>query len=538
MSRHANPRPKSRWDLLIPALCAVLLLWIGGTFAWAAFSGDGERDVPSEAEAGCSGKPLQVAVAPRIADVVSKGLDSLASDCVDFDVHERTASEVASSVAYGGAQPPDLWVGDSPWAMVSLDEGGVALDTISPALASSPVLVVGSKGADRPASWGDLLTKTAVAMPDPMSDSVGALVLASVHAEDEQLGRAKGESAGLLVPTAQRYGELAANGLKTDLSLDSLQPGGDRLVVATEQELVHATSKELAEVTPSTGSALLEFPLVVPNTAPDEARAAAEDLAKWFDSGDGTDALSEAGLRPGDGAALPADAGVGKVSLLAIPDKSVVDSDLSLWKVMSVPSSILAVFDVSGSMDFDAPSGGTRIDLAVDVATTALDSFPDHARVGLWAFSIQQDGAKDYRVLEPLRRLDAQVRGRSQRERLAGRADELPTMTQGGTGLNDTALAAYEQALADYDQYYANAVILLTDGANDDPGSISENDLIKRLKKLRDPDRPVRIVAIGLTEDADMGALKRIAAATGGKAHLTNTPEDILRVFAQEIANR
>ncbi len=53
-----------------------------------------------------------------------------------------------------------------------------------------------------------------------------------------------------------------------------------------------------------------------------------------------------------------------------------------------------------------------------------------------------------------------------------------------------------------------------------------------------DPQRPVRIIGIAISDDADLAALRRIAEATGGRAHRADAPDDILRVFAQEIANR
>ena len=69
-----------------------------------------------------------------------------------------------------------------------------------------------------------------------------------------------------------------------------------------------------------------------------------------------------------------------------------------------------------------------------------------------------------------MRRLDAGSTVRSQRDLLDGKADEMLALTNGGTGLYDSTLAAYRQALQDYDPAYSNTVILMTDGANDDPG--------------------------------------------------------------------
>ena len=55
----------------------------------------------------------------------------------------------------------------------------------------------------------------------------------------------------------------------------------------------------------------------------------------------------------------------------------------------------------------------------------------------------------------------------------------------------------------------------MTDGRNDDPGSIGLDQLLARLRELRDPDRPVRIVGIAISEDADLAALERMAQRHG-----------------------
>ncbi|HRK45499.1 MAG TPA: VWA domain-containing protein, partial [Nocardioides sp.] len=245
-----------------------------------------------------------------------------------------------------------------------------------------------------------------------------------------------------------------------------------------------------------------------------------------------------AGLRRGEGTTAPG-SGAGRLTFLPSPSSTDVDGALLTWRVLSIPSSVLAVFDVSASMDFDAPGGVRRIDVAVDAATTALAVFPDHARIGLWEFSTQRGpGGRDWAVLEPIRRLDSVVGGKTQRERLGQRAEEMKDSTDGGTGLYDTALAAYRYAVQKYDENYSNSVILLTDGSNDDPGSISARMLLHRLRALADPQRPVRIIGVAVSEDADLAEIQRIAAATGGSAYRADTSEDLLRVFAQEIAGR
>ena len=203
-----------------------------------------------------------------------------------------------------------------------------------------------------------------------------------------------------------------------------------------------------------------------------------------------------------------------------------------------MPSAMLAVVDASGSMDADA-GNGSRMDLLADAARIGLGFLPDHARVGLWIFSIDQGGpGQDWRELEPIRRLDDLRFGRTQRYALRERAAEMSSLTDGGTGLYDTALAAYREALKNYRPHYSNSVVLMTDGRNEDPGSIGLDQLLQRLEELKDPDRPVRMVGIAISGDADLAALRRMARVTGGEAYLAAQPEDVLGVFAQAVLSR
>ena len=68
----------------------------------------------------------------------------------------------------------------------------------------------------------------------------------------------------------------------------------------------------------------------------------------------------------------------------------------------------------------------------------------------------------------------------------------------------------------------------MTDGENEDPGSIALDQLVRRLRACGTRERPVRIVGIAISSDADLGALQRMAEATGGGAYLAAEPGDIL----------
>ena len=117
------------------------------------------------------------------------------------------------------------------------------------------------------------------------------------------------------------------------------------------------------------------------------------------------------------------------------------------WRTLSVPSSILAVVDASGSMDYDSPDG-TRMDVLAEAAGIGLSFLPDHARVGLWVFSIDKGGpGQDWQVLEPIgASTTCRSAARSATPCASARADARPD--RGRHGLYDTALAAYRQARA------------------------------------------------------------------------------------------
>ena len=147
--------------------------------------------------------------------------------------------------------------------------------------------------------------------------------------------------------------------------------------------------------------------------------------------------------------------GAGRIAPLPPPPPRSVASRLLSWRTLGVPSSILAVVDASGSMGFSA-GDRTRMQLLAEAAGLALDFLPDQDRVGLWVFSIDKGGRRqDWRVLEPTQRLDTAAARPDATLRAPGPGQELVGLTEGGTGLYDTALAAYRQGQRDYQKTYS-----------------------------------------------------------------------------------
>ncbi|MDO4918004.1 VWA domain-containing protein [Kocuria sp.] len=217
-------------------------------------------------------------------------------------------------------------------------------------------------------------------------------------------------------------------------------------------------------------------------------------------------------------------------------DDAALQQALTDWKHLAEPFHALVAIDTSGSMGTSiSPDGTTRMDLTRAAAGTAVGMFPEHDALGLWTFERHLDGDKDYRSLTPVRELSAPVADGTQRDELAQDVKSLTFSPNGYTGLYDTTLAAYRQVLHDDAPGHLRTVIVLTDGMNHDPGSIGLDELLTTLRDEQDPENPVRIITVGISQDADAKVLKQIADATGGSSHIARSPEDMQNVFVDAL---
>jgi Ca-activated chloride channel family protein len=94
--------------------------------------------------------------------------------------------------------------------------------------------------------------------------------------------------------------------------------------------------------------------------------------------------------------------------------------------------------------------------------------------------------------------------------------------------------------LDEFDATRINAVVLLSDGRNEDPGR--NEDLSGLLQFLRarnegETSQPVRIFPIAYGNDADEATLKRIAEATNAAAYSAIDPTTIVNVFNAVVSN-
>ncbi|MCB1039242.1 MAG: VWA domain-containing protein, partial [Acidimicrobiales bacterium] len=187
--------------------------------------------------------------------------------------------------------------------------------------------------------------------------------------------------------------------------------------------------------------------------------------------------------------------------------------------------------------DPDDPNGDTKLDLAKRAAADALDEFNGTDQVGLRIFTtnLGPDQDQDFLDLLPVQAMS------TNRERLRNQISaQLP---QNATPLYEVAEASFEDMADSYDPSLINAVVLLTDGVNDD-GDTSDDQaqLSSLLQTLQssttgETSTPVRVFTIAYGKQADLDTLERIAQASNAAAYDASDPASIAKVFTAVLSN-
>lgn len=230
-------------------------------------------------------------------------------------------------------------------------------------------------------------------------------------------------------------------------------------------------------------------------------------------------------------------------TLLEVPEPDVMLELLDRWELQRKRARVMLVVDVSGSMgEFADPAdtaAGTRLDLAKAAAIDALDLFAPDDEIALRVFTtdINQNGnvEETFVDLVPYGRLA------DNREEMRRQIDGLSPLN--GTPLYDVTAESYAAAEETFDPTRINAVILLTDGVNDDGDpSDDERQLDELLAQLRSggeglATRPVRVFTIAYSADAAAGVLRRIAEASTAASYDSTDPTSIDQVLAAVVSN-
>jgi Ca-activated chloride channel homolog len=537
----------------------------------------------------CTGEvKLAVAAAPEIAPAVRSTVESWRADggsadgtCVVIDVGEVNPVDMAAVIAAqhdvgmagvgsanGTLEMPDVWLPDSSTWLVRLrtlapgftptDGGSVAR---SPVVAAMPEPLAESLGwPEKKVGWADLLkqmttgTGLRTGIVEPTRDAAGLSGLLS-------LGAAAGGSNRQAQTAALRSLAIGRSALRDDL-VAKFPQASDAASLASGLNVAPLSEKDViaynAKKPPVPLAALYVEPTPTPLDYPfaimpgiDPARtAAAEAVHDALDSRAFRDQLGARGLRSPDGTwgagfsapnGAPSPAGGpptptpnagGKAA--GELDPLVLDRSLATWTAVTAPGRMLAVMDVSGSMLDKVPEAddATRMEVTLAAAQAGLGLFDDSWALGLWTFSTQLGGGKDWSELVPIGPLS------SNRSQALGALKSIAPKQGGGTGLYDTMLAAYKEVQDGWASDRVNSIVMFTDGENDDDNGLSEQQLLAQLKDLADPKKPVQVIILGIGGGVDEAQLKRITSVTGGGVFVTKDPTKIGDIFLKALALR
>jgi Ca-activated chloride channel homolog len=343
--------------------------------------------------------------------------------------------------------------------------------------------------------------------------------------------------------TALTYASVVAVEEKSVIDYNKGNPDG----VLSPGETPRIPRDPLVAVYPSEGTLYSDSPFIVLDTAWVDAdeKAAAALFEDFVQQPANQRKVLQYGFRPNNPAVPLADPIVAANGVdptqptanLEVPSPEVLVGILDSWAKLRKDARVLLVLDISGSMgEFVTDDGKTRLDLAQAAAVSALDQFKDTDDVGLWAFSTDLGGPDpNVHELVPIAPIGAN------RPAIASAIQaQFPT---NGTPLYEVTGKAYDTMLAGYDPAKINAIVLLTDGQNDDGVADDDaqqfQDLVAKLQQGSEgsSSQPVRLFTISYGDDADQLTLRAISQATRAATYNASNPATINQVFTAVISN-
>jgi Ca-activated chloride channel homolog len=541
----------------------------------------------------CSGEfPLRLAAAPEIAPAMQDAADqwrddggSVGDTCVAVQIVASDPVDVAAVLAgqhgvalagvgqaSGTAVAPDVWVPDSSTWLLRLSSVAPGFTPAnnesvarSPVVVAMPEPVAATLGwPTQQLTWTDLLqqmttgTSLRTGIVEPTRDAAGLSGLLALGAAASEAG----ENAQQATTAALRTLATGRSALREDL-LARFPRSADPASVASSLSAAALSEEDVIEYNatqpPISLAALylepapmsLDYPYAVLPGADPAKSAAAAGFFGQLSVPAFRDRLGDRGLRAPDGTwgsgfsappGAPSPAGTTQASIAPDAggtaagglDPVVIDRTLAAWTSVTLPARMLAVIDVSGSMLEPVPSANnaTRAEVTREAARRGLGLFDDSWALGLWIFSTELDGAKDWRELQPIGPLS------SQRAALEASLVDVVPKRGGNTGLYDTSLAAYLAVQDGWAAGRVNSVVIFTDGKNEDDNGLTQEQLLAELADAADPQRPIQMIYIGIGDGVSQEELESITKVTGGGVFVTEDPANIGDILLKAIALR
>ncbi|WP_158647373.1 substrate-binding domain-containing protein [Actinoplanes sp. ATCC 53533] len=454
-----------------------------------------------------------------------------------------SSQPLPSGSAAAPAALPDVWLPESTlWLRRARAAGAYQAPVEGVSVATTPVvLTLDGRSATRlgdtlgwPQLVADAKPPLPVVLPDPATSPIGFGALAGIRAlaRAAQPDTAEAGAAAIMRRLAPRTVSLAGEAPPAPTG-----PGaGEVAVVSTEQAVLFAAAagRRQVAVYPPAAVPSPDYPYAVLATGPEREGATA--FLRALLAAEGAAELTHQGLRTprgGPPTGIPADSGIlnrayPPARLPAEPDTVAL---LNAWGGVHLSARLLAVFDISGSMAAQVPgTSDTRLSATIKAAQDGAKLLLGTTELGVWEFSTDLDGERDYREVVPVGPIGPR------RPEIVAEVDRIRVNPNGGTGLYDTTLAAYRDATRNWTPGRINMVLILTDGTDDNASGISRGALLRELRGMADRKRPVPILFIGVGPDVDPTELKQIAQVTGGRVARTKQPSGIRQIFYTALA--
>jgi hypothetical protein len=532
----------------------------------------------------CGGRAalVSIAVSPDIAPAVAKVGQLFnsqhhvtAGHCAEVTIVPAPPATVASVLdgqgPARGLPAVAAWIPDSSlWVDVarSFPIGARDIQPSGIDVARSPLMIVMPPGAAArvPAfgasvGWNFLLPpsdggppasqRLRVELPDPTQSAAGLATLVEIGRLLGSGAAARTAFARFVFASEATYQIEGPQALTPFLALAEPPLDGNPVTVIPEQEVLQYDSTHPGQAlaarypltaTSALGSPELNYPYVITVSQPAELTIVRE-FGQLLGQGYAAGVLRFDGFRS---AGDVADAAPGKyglaTQLLQIatpPASSEAQTALQAWQQLDINYKDLALIDVSAAMAAPAGPGGVTLEQELaQAAGLGLSLFPDSTNMGLWEFADKLSGAQPYRQLVSVGPLTGELGLISRREQLIEANQSVKPLLHSPAALNEAILAGYKHLLASYQPKSANAVLVLTSGADNARDDISLSELLAQLHRLSTPDRPVQVVIIMFGIHGNFGAMQQIAAATAGTAYEITNPAQIGKVFFEAIAQR
>lgn len=556
-TRPSTGRPVRR---LVAALATLVLL--AGIGAVAVQRGLVDVPVVSallrpQPVAQCAPTVVRVFASPEITPAVRTALapqDGRAladGTCVRVEVRGVTPGDAVTALRAAGeattpaqlAALPHLWVPDStlwtaraPAAVPTTVVGSLATSPVVLATSGTAVTALGWPAQNGP-TWAQAVTGVRPVAVDLTGDTAGlatALALRTTIKDDTAFRQAL---AGLSLAVDH------ASGLGAPYDLASADSPQTPLIPTTEQNVLaqRRSGIGLRMVYPKDGAPVLDYPLVTVADGrwPAVQAALVADAVTALQTPAAQAALVGQGFRAGTQVPSGQDVAASGLRSFPLPGGPDVERLVAGLATLAAPTRMLAVVDVSTSMEQEIGPGVSKIGLVAAASAKALELFPGRYSVGTWVFASRLSGNSDWKELSPVRRLSETTAGVTHRERILADLGTLPTLlNDNGTSIYDTVDAAVSAMQDTFDPRASNVVVLLTDGVDTDRNGLTLDEAASRLRRGR-ADGDVRVVAIGIGTGVDRGALQKLAGATrNGQAYVAEKPDDLGRILVEALASR